>query len=130
MGKLKNKEKGVMSKKMTEKYIESFRSNYKDLSTAKPVIDNAQIDLDQHIQQILDKVYCVLRRLKNARSPFNAIVNKHTNDEIKSCAFVSFDTQELFVEEIENLRRVFFYQWTIYPQNGIISTLKSGHLFN
>jgi hypothetical protein len=53
MGKLKNKEKGVMSKKMTEKYIESFRSNYKDLSTAKPVIDNAQIDLDQHIQQIL-----------------------------------------------------------------------------
>jgi hypothetical protein len=78
-----------------------------------------------------NKVYCVIKRIKNIRCPFNAIIRKKINEsEIKSHSFISLETNEMFVEEIQNLRKVFFYQWKNHPHNGIVSTLKSGHWFN
>jgi hypothetical protein len=56
-----------------------------------------------------NNVYCVMRRIKNVRSPFNMIATKHTNsNEVKSSSFVSLETEELFVEKIQNIRKVFF----------------------
>jgi hypothetical protein len=36
----------------------------------------------------------------------------------------------MFVEEIQNLRKVFFNQFKAHPHNGIVSILKTGHFFN
>jgi hypothetical protein len=81
-----------------------------------------------------EKAYSILRRIKPTNFHFNEIIHskqeqRNVANKLDSHKFIGTYSDELFVEKIDNLHKVFVMD-SCNRDICIISTLQTGHLFN